>query len=141
MQIELILFFASLAGIILMIGRKVLKLRQNFAVDIQVIDAEKFLFEIPNLEDAKYVVMKHAKRYGFIALVITLRSYILTHNFLKKKHQELTIKAKNTINRYIPQKEKAIKQKEISGFLKTISEYKQKIQKIKHRIKEEEGIK
>ena len=63
-------------------------------------------------------------------------------------HEKFNINAKNLILNNILKKhafkEKPLEEtekKEVSGYLKVISEYRQKIRQMKHRIKEEEGIK
>ena len=135
MQIIFILFFASLAGITVMIGRKLVLLK-NGAVEAK----EKFSFEIPDAQEVKHIAVKNAKKYGYIALVETLRFYLRSANFLKQTSKEIKKEAKEMIDKYLPAKETEMSGKEVSKFLKTVSDYKQKIQKIKHKIKEEEGI-
>ena len=124
----LIIFFISLAGISVMIGRKLILLKRG-----QIQSTEKISFEIPNSEEIKYFAVKNTKRYGHLTLVLILRFSIQSSNFLKRKHKEIKIKIENIINRYFPQKEK-----EVSKFLKMVSDYKNKITKIRNKIIEEE---
>ena len=124
----LIMFFISLAGISVMIGRKLILLKKG-----QIENTEKILFKIPNLEEAKYFTVKNAKKYGYLTLVLILRFSIQFSNFLKRKHKEIKIKTEGIINKYFPQKEK-----EVSKFLKMVLDYKNKIAKIRDKIIEEE---
>jgi hypothetical protein len=138
MQIILILFFASLAGIAVMIGRKLMMIQSG-----QIETREKISLEIPDSQKIKHAAIRNAKKYGYMALVGTLRTYIRSTNFLKQKGAELKDRVKNKINVYFPNKhtEKVErKEGEVSSFLKTVSEYKHKIKHIKHQIKKEEGI-
>jgi len=136
MYLFLILFFLSLAGITIMIGRKFILLKNGSLVNTE----EKFSIKVPNLHEVKHIATKSTRKYGFIALVIVLRTYILSVHAIKKTYK----KSKNKINKvhkkYFPHKQKEVKPKEVSGFLKMMSDYKQKVRKIKHQIKEEEGI-
>ena len=133
----LILFFLSLCGIIFMIGSKLILLQEaQFGIK------QNLSIKIPDAEEIKYHVVKHTKRYGFILLVIILRFTILTSHFLKNKFKELKDKIINLIKKYTVHEHNIDSQpREVSGFLKTVSDYKHKIRKIKHRIKQEEGIK
>ncbi|MFZ2205180.1 MAG: hypothetical protein WAV23_01150 [Minisyncoccia bacterium] len=131
MQIVLILFFVSLAGIALMIGRKLI-----IPKDELVEPLNDFFFEIPDSKDVRIIAVKNLKRYGFIALVITIRLYVRTLNLIKDKGNKLYNKAHKIITRN--KFEKSNGHKEVSKFLRKVSEYKQKISKIKHQIVEEE---
>ena len=135
MQIILFLFFASLVGIATMIGRKLFLLRSG-----QINTTEEFSFEIPDAQEIKHVATKNAKEYGYVALVETMRAYLRFSNFLKQVSKEIRKEAEEVISKYFPHKETEQKEKEVSKFLQTVSDYKKKIQKIKHKIKEEEGI-
>lgn len=131
MNLLLILFFISLAGIIFMIGRKLILLQTE-----PVPTGSNFLFEIPDSKDVKHIAAKNIKKYGFILLVITIRSYVKTLNYTKKKSNELYDKAHKIITRNKIETNNG--NREVSKFLKKVSEYKQKINKIKHQIVEEE---
>jgi len=138
MSLPLILFFVSLAGITILIGKKLvlLKKAQN-----QNIIIEENSFKMPDIEEVRHVTTKHIRKFGYVALVLTLRSYIRSSNFLKKTSRQVYEKAKDKLNK---SKDRFIgdskDKREVSKFLKMISEYKQKINKIKHKIKEEENI-
>jgi hypothetical protein len=137
MSLPLILFFVSLAGITILIGKKLvlLKKAQN-----QNIIIEENSFKMPDIEEVRHVTTKHIRKFGYVALVITIRSYIRSSNFLKKTGKQVYEKAKDRFNK---SKDRFIgdskDKREVSKFLKMISEYKHKINKIKHKIKEEEN--
>ncbi len=135
MYFLLILFFSSLIGITFMIGNKLLML-QNGQMTYEE-SAETFL-KAQHLEELKHSAIKTIKKYSYAGLVATIRFYFRGIFFLKKKYQEIKIKVKSMHNKN-PIKDSENKQ-EISKFLKIISEYKQKIRAIKHRIKEEENL-
>lgn len=133
MYILLILFSASLIGIIVMIGRK-LELAKNGQIP-ESYYSHPF---IPDIQKIKYLTFRSLKKYGHLGLVTTIRYYIRSTNFLKNKYQEIKTKVKNlniksNHNGNLPEKV------EENKFLKMISEYKNKIRKIKHRVIEEEN--
>ena len=130
----LILFFGSLAGIVLMIGRK-LALLKNGTLTIR---KEEIIFGVPPLEKVKNLTIAHTKKLGHASLVATLRMYVRASNFLKNRYEEMKTQIKSmsaikNIDGIMSQK------KEASGFLKMISDYKKKIREIKHKIHEEES--
>lgn len=135
MSLILILFFVSLAGISFMIGRKLILLKRG-----QIIAGENFFVEIPDLQEIKYIAVQGTKKYGYILLVETLRFSIRSSYFLKKKGGEIAEKIKNKFSRSQSFAGGEPEKREVSKFLKMISEYKEKIGKIKNKIKEEEGI-
>lgn len=130
MYIILIIFFVSLIGISAMIGKKLILLKKG-----QIENTEKNLFEIPNLDQIKHVTVKNSKKYGYIILVEIMRFYIRFLKLLKLKYKEI----KNVYNKYLPHKEINTQTKEVSKFLKMISDYKYKIKNIKDKIEEEEN--
>ncbi len=127
----LILFFASLIAITSMIGWKLFKLQSG-----QVVRKEEIVLETPVLEEFKKTSIKKIKVLGHKSLVETIRFYFRFVNLLKNKYQEIKMKVKNIRLRDHRETEKP----EISKFLKVVSEYKQKIRKIKDRVKEEESL-
>jgi len=133
MAIILILFFLSLAGVIFMIGGKLILLKEG-----RLVAQESFPIEIPNLQEVKYAVVKGAKKHSYIILVESIRFSIKSSNFLKRMSKKIKDKINGMIRKHILKKEKEIKVREVSGFLKMISDYKHKIRKIKHQIREEE---
>ena len=132
----LILFFISLVGIIFMIGKKMIFLKNN-----QVIIEEGYTFGAPHVDEIKYVTVKKLKEYGYILVVTTIRFSMKSSKFIKntsevvyRKIKDKLLKSKNGIEEEVSDK------KEVSKFLKMVSEYKHKLNRIKHKIKEEEGI-
>lgn len=130
MYFLLTLFFASLIGIIFMIGRKLILLKNG-----QILIREENPLK-NSYEEWKNLAIKNVKKHGYTGLVATIRFYIRGTNLLKNKYQEVKIKMKNRSKESINNDKK-----EISKFLKIISEYKHKIREIKHKIhKEEKGL-
>src|SRR3989344_588999 len=131
MYLLLILFFTSFLGIIIMIGRKLVLLRNG-----QVLAREEILFGIPHIEKVKDLFIKNLKKYGHISLVMTIRSYVRSTNLLKNKYGEIKIKIKDMTQKGLHDNSPG--KAEVSKFLKMILDYKQKIREIKHKIHEEE---
>lgn len=129
----LILFFTSLVGIIVMIGRKLVLLQNGETLVIQ----EEVLFEFPDFREWRQITTAHIKKYGRVSVVTTLRFYLRSTNLLKNKYAELKNKTKNIGNK---RSDNPLKKAEVSKFLKMVSEYKEKIREIKHQIKEEENL-
>ena len=136
MSIFLTSFFISLFGIIAIIGRKLILLKNK-----EMVHEHDFAIEVPDLEDIKEKTHKSIKKYSYILLFVTLRIYILSLNILKRKYNILKDKIQARLGNKRNNFEEVIKEnKEASKFLKMMSEYKSKIRRIKHRIKEEEGL-
>ncbi len=131
----LILFFGSLIGITYMVGRK-FKLIQDG--QILNINEEEIFSKTPYFEEIKYATIKNTKRHGYILLVITIRIYFRSINFLKKKYREAKTKIREIYQKR--QKRTPEEKKEINSFLKMVSEYKNKIRRIKQQVKEEENL-
>ena len=129
----LILFFASLLGIIFMIGRKLMMMQNGV-----VLQKEETFLETQYLEKLRSVTIKNIKKHSYAGLVGAVRFYVRFSNFLKNKYQEAKTKIKN-MSKEKPENDSPEK-KEVSKFLKMISEYKNKIREIKHKIKEEENL-
>jgi len=70
---------------------------------------------------------------------VIVRFYVHSANFLKKKYEEAKIKIKEVYQRKV-KKDVVVEKREVSGFLKMISDYKHKIRKIRRQIKEEENL-
>jgi len=130
-SIILILFFLSLFSIVFMIGRKLAFIKRE-----QVVTEKEIMLEIPYLKDIKHLTFKNIKKYGYTLAVITVRYYVRGTNFLKNKYEKMKIRIMNRGN----DKEVNGEGREISKFLKIISEYKHKIRRIKHEIKKEENL-
>jgi len=135
MYILLILFLASLSGIIIMIWRK-LALLQNG----QILEHSAVSFEIPHLEKLRDVTVKNIKKYGHKGLVETLRFHLRTSKFLKNKYDETKIKIRNINLKDQSSQNGNLPDRQVSKFLKMIGDYKRKIRAIKHKIKEEENL-
>jgi ribosomal protein S8 len=114
-----------------MIERKLLMLQNG---QIAHHRGENFL-EVP-YEKWKDLAVTNMKKHGYVGLVATIRFYMRSTKFLKSKFEEIKIKIKNIRGKKLIDEEK----REVSGFLKMISEYKEKIREIKYKIKEEENL-
>jgi hypothetical protein len=101
---------------------------------------EEVSFEAIDLDKVKHKTLKNAKKYGFIILVNTLRLSIKTSYLLKQNWKKTKIRIIYIIDK-ISSKRKNANEREVSVFLKKVSEYKEKIKEITDHIKEEEGIK
>lgn len=129
MYFLLILFFSSLFGITFMIGKKLIILQ-----NIQALHNEEINFKNSHLEEWKHLTIKGLKKHSYNGLVSIIRAYIHSVDFLKKKYQNIKDILIKKINNNSSQK------KEISKFLKVVSDYKYKIREIKDRVKEEENL-
>ncbi len=136
MQTLLILFFGSLLGMTLMIGRKVMALQTE---DNRKLHLDGFVFEIPHLDSFQEATTKELKKYGYATLVMTLKAYVKSTNMLKEQYKDLITLLENAKNRNIPENQLKAVEDKASSFLGMITEYKNKIRKIKHRIAEEES--
>jgi len=134
MYIVLIIFFISLIGISAMIGKKLILLKNG-----KIEHTERVLFDIPNLDQVKNVTVKNSKRYGYVILVETIRFYVRASILIKYIYFKTKKKIKEIYHRYFPQKIKENKEKEVSKFLRMVSDYKNKIKNIKDKIIEEEN--
>lgn len=131
MNFFLILFFVSLGAISFMVARKWFLVKgtdQNHHLEHSILEPFDF-------DKLKYLVIKNLKKTAHILLWIFLRVYILSIDFINKKKNKILTIIKTKFNKY-----KKEENKEASKFIKIISEYRHKIKKIKHKIKEEEGI-
>lgn len=129
MYFLLILFFSSLFGITFMIGKKLIILQ-----NIQALHNEEINFKTSHLEEWKDLSIKGLKKHSYNGLVSIIRAYIHSVNFLKKTYRNIKDALIEKVNSNSSQK------KEISKFLKVVSDYKYKIRKIKDRVKEEENL-
>jgi hypothetical protein len=133
MNFLLILFFGSLLGITFMIGRKLVMLQNG-----QVLHREELVFKTPYLEEWKHLTIKNVKKHGYNGLVTTIRFYVRSINILKNKYHGAKSLVNNIRNKN-PNSNSENK-REISKFLKIISEYKYKIREIKRKVKKEENL-
>lgn len=127
----LILFFLSLFSIVFMIGRKLAVIKHE-----QGITEKEIVLEIPYLKNIKHLTFKNIKKHGYTLAVITVRYYVRGTNFLKNKYEKMKVRIMNRGNN----KGASGENREISKFLKVVSEYKHKIRRIKHEIKKEESL-
>jgi len=131
MQTIFILFFASLLGIIIMVGRK-MKLVQNGS-ELQLEESHPL---VPDIEKAKELLYKNSRKASYFALETALRLHIKSSKLAKQKYSELKMKVKNKLMKE-PNGEASMNA-DASGFLKMISDYKHKVRRLKRKIHEEE---
>ena len=91
MYLPLILFFLSLAGIIIMVWRELVLVKNGLVVKTQ--HSHPF---VPDLQKIKYLASKGTKKLSYVTLFIMLRFFIKSSSFIKNKS---TILAKE-INEY-----------------------------------------
>lgn len=94
---------------------------------------------LPDFNKIKRLTRRGLRRYGFIALVIVIKIYVKISLFSKQKFES----AKSGIIKMLRKNkrlglEESFEKREVSGFLKMVSEYKHKVRSIKHKIIEEE---
>lgn len=137
MPIILTLLFLSIAGIIYMIGSKLILLQEGTIPPAQ----QNFPISIPEPHELRKIVKRKLHRYSFIALVIIIRIYVITSHFLKIQFKKLWKIIRTKVNKILDGRKQHHQQtKEASAFLKKISDYKKKVHYITEKIKEEEGI-
>jgi hypothetical protein len=131
----LILFFASLIGIMIMVGRKL-----SFVRKAQILGREDVLHPFdPHIEKIKHLAKTGAREYSYMALVATIRLYIKSLNFIKKKSYETKTKIEGIINKNKNgQVVNSESEEETNGFLDKVSEFKRKVKEIKRKVKREE---
>ncbi len=136
MYILLILFFISLALILSMMGHKLRLVR-----DGQIMSHESSPYFIPDLEIIREVSVRGLKKYGHLGLVGLVRMQIKSVNMTKKSYGMLKEKLSN-IEMLQNSKWRGLgdeaREVKVSKFLKMVSDYKQKVREIRHRIHEEE---
>jgi len=132
MTILIPLFFISFVAIVVMFNKK-LSLMQNIKMDI--IEKEQIPLEIPYVIEIKHLTIRKVKRYGYVGLVIVIRLYFRSVNLWKRNYSKLKTKIENWHKNDIMNNSE---KQEVNRFLRIISDYKHKIRKIKHDIKEEE---
>jgi len=127
----LILSSLSLLGIITMVGRKLALIRNGYTVKIS-----HFHPFVLDLEKIKYLTFKNTKKFGYKSLFASVKFFVKFSNFIKIKSKVFMRKFQNNNSL-----DKVANKKEVSKYLKIISEYRYKIREMKDKIKEEEGIK
>lgn len=134
MSIPLLSFTISFLGIMIMLGKKILLIRTG-----QIMEDEDIFFI--DFKKIKYFTEKWWKKLRYASIFITLKFFIKSSNFIKTKGLELAKKIQNRLNKIGGTSMGDMKEKrDVSLYLKTISEYQKKIRNMKHRIKKEEGI-
>jgi len=134
-----ILFFVSLLAIIVMIGRKFLLLK-NASGEEALQAGSTFISGVVNFDKIKHTTTENLKKMEHNLIWTIVKTYLLSKNFINKKRKEIAEKIKKKLNKRFHKNNIQEEKKEISGYIKIISEYRQKIKHIKHKIKEEEGI-
>jgi len=130
-----ILFFISLAGIIVMIGRK-LSLVKNGKIIVEEEHSHSLALDVEKIKNFTY---RNFRKYEHVALIIVVKLYVGSSDFLKNKYSDIKTKLKNRNRKTeINANGELVQSKEENIFLKKISEYKHRIRHIKHRIKKEE---
>ncbi len=136
MYLPLILFFLSLAGIIVMVGRKLVLVRNGHVV--KILHSHPL---VPDLERMRIFTVKAVKKSGYVMIFVVIKSYLLSLKFIKDKWKEILSKITEVLAKKNNETGNTSNgNKEASRYLRVISEYREKIRKMKHKIKEEEGI-
>lgn len=133
MTILLSFFFISLISFSIMFERRLALLKSQ---DMYEIEKKHSTLEVPYVLEIKDITIKGVKKVGYVSIVTTIRLYFRSINFLKYRYEKLKAITKN-----VNGEAKNGTEKEVSKFLKVVSDYKYKIRKIKHQIKEEEKMK
>jgi hypothetical protein len=110
-----------------MIGKKLVLIRNGNIAHEELVHKV-----LPDFQTIKYVVSEKAKKGGYVATVIAVRTYVQSSNFLKNTYTDIKEKIKNW-----KKTGEQIEKKEASKFLKMISDYKYKVKSIKRQIEEE----
>ncbi len=134
MNFLLILFFISLAGIIFMIWRRIVKKEEMVDEEEAPNDA---ILDIPYVDEIKYMTVKKIKEYGYVVLLSSIRMSMKSTHAVKKASKEVAEIVKNSLLKGSKESEDP---KEVSKFLQLVTDYKHKIKKIKRKIREEEGL-
>jgi hypothetical protein len=117
-----------------MIGRKLLFFEKQ-----PVIAEEEILVQTPDFKEIRHIFIRKTRKYGYVALVEIIRFSVRSSKFLKRQYKEAENKIRGLARKHIThKKEEEIKEKEVSSFLKKISQYKHKLRKIKNQVIEEE---
>ena len=124
-----------------MIGHKLVLVRNGKYGPINKEEVDILLFVTPDLEKIKLLTFRNMKRLAYFTVFATLKLIIKSSNFIKVKSRILVEAIKNRLKRDRDELIEEIgEKKEVSKYLRVISEYHQKIKRMKHIIKEKEGI-
>jgi hypothetical protein len=131
-----VLFIASLLSLSIMIGLRIRQLRLGVQFEHRI--ENRHLPEI-NLSATKNTLTFYTKRFGHMFVLEALRIWIKIKYFIKRKTKELEPKIVKLLTpkkrRHLPASENPV-----SHFLKSISDYKQKIKHAhEHMSREEEA--
>ena len=130
LSVSFITFFGSLVSLAVMIGRKLLSMKRNGQEHVLHVAR----FELPYAHEVKAGAIRTIKLLGRILLVLVLRAYVRSFNFIKNKYHTL----REGFHRKVTGKEVNGEKREVSKFLKLVSEYKEKVDELKEKIQEEE---
>lgn len=133
--LPLILFLFSFFGMAIMVGRKLALIRNGQAAKMP--HSHPF---VPHLQKIKHFTFQSAKRFAYAALFATMKFFIISSNSLKIKSRAVAAELKKRFKKNNEGPENGAEKREASKYLKTISDYREKIRKMKHMIKEKEGI-
>lgn len=97
---------------------------------------EEILITAPSLVEIRDAASKEFKRYGFVTLVMMIRAYVRSTNFLRRTGKNVSAKIKD---KFAKKNASTEEPREVSKFLKMVAEYKQKVKRLKRRIHEEES--
>ncbi len=124
----LTLFFISLSCIILMLGRKVMLVREGYIV---VEESIPHPF-IPDINKVKYLTFKGLKKLLYTVTFLVIQAYVKAINFTKKVWNTVKIRFQEmTRENHIDNLSSG---KESNKFLRVITDYKKKITVMKNRI-------
>ena len=132
MYLLLTSFFLSLLSILFMIGKKVAWVRDRHIV----VKENQTNPLAPDLQKIQNTALDGLKNLGKLVIFTILKIYVKLGNFLKNKYSELKTKIKNLKNQN--QTNSGLLGIETNKFLKVVSEYKNKLSKMKNNIDEEE---
>ena len=132
MYIPLILFFLSFAGIIIMLSRELVLIRNGKVAHTE--HSHPFVAELQTIRE---LTLQSGKKLGYLAVFMTLKFFIKSSNSLKNISKGVMEELKKDFEGNLNETNE---KREPSKYLKIISEYQQKIRRMKHKIKEEEGI-
>ena len=127
-----IIFFAALLAIIVMIGRKLMLLRSG---EINVTHAGEFI-ESEYIDEIKDATIQNIKKHSYTGVVVMVRLYVKFTNFLKSQWENLKTRVDNAYEKFLSTE--SGETREVSKFLKMVSDYKRKLREIKHKVKKEE---
>ncbi len=137
MSFFLILFLTSLFGIMLLIGRKIFALRGG-SYDIP--KNFEFVIDVPDFDHVLKLIRQKSRRYGYVTLIILIRIYVVSVHAIKKYSRKLWFWIKQKVLGFKTQGKVVKASREANKFLLKVGEYKDRIRKIKDKIKEEEGL-